>query len=51
MWADIDYMDDYKIFTISDSRYGNLTNYVREIREHNKTFVPIMDAGVAYRMT
>jgi len=24
MWADIDYMDDYKIFTVSDSRYSNL---------------------------
>jgi len=51
MWADIDYMDDYKIFTISPSRYGNLTKHVKYIRgpEKNMTFVPIMDAGVAVR--
>jgi alpha-glucosidase len=50
MWADIDYMDDYKIFSISPSRYSNLTKYVKKIREEkNMTFVPIMDAGVAVR--
>jgi alpha-glucosidase (family GH31 glycosyl hydrolase) len=50
MWADIDYMDDYKIFTISPSRYGNLTKHVKDIRANkNMTFVPIMDAGVAVR--
>lgn len=49
MWADIDYMDDYKIFTISESRYGNLTKYVKELHEAGQTFVPIMDAGVAVR--
>ena len=50
MWADIDYMDDYKIFSISPSRYSNLTKYVKHIREtKNMTFVPIMDAGVAVR--
>lgn len=50
MWADIDYMDDYKIFSVSPSRYANLTKYVKHIRENkNMTFVPIMDAGVAVR--
>lgn len=49
MWADIDYMDDYKIFTISDSRYANLASNVTEIRKNNMTFVPIMDVGVAVR--
>jgi alpha-glucosidase len=49
MWADIDYMDDYKIFTVSPSRYGNLSTMVNSIRERNMTFVPIMDAGVAAR--
>lgn len=49
MWADIDYLDDYKLYTISPTRYGNLTKYVNEIRSKGMTFVPIMDAGVAAR--
>lgn len=50
MWADIDYMDDYKVFSISPSRYSNLAKHVKHIREKkNMTFVPIMDAGVAVR--
>jgi len=50
MWADIDYMDDYKVFTVSQSRYKNLATKVQEIRsKKNMTFVPIMDAGVAVR--
>lgn len=49
MWADIDYMDDYKLFTISNQSYPNLTDYVDRVRADNRTFVPIMDAGVAVR--
>lgn len=49
MWADIDYMDDYKIFTISQTRYSNLHTYVDQIHEKGMTFVPIMDVGVAVR--
>ena len=49
MWADIDYMDDYKIFTISESRYKDLATKVEQIHKDGKTFVPIMDAGVAVR--
>ena len=50
MWADIDYMDDYKIFTVSQTRYANLAANVSYIRKNkNMTFVPIMDVGVAVR--
>ena len=49
MWADIDYMDDYKIFTIAQESYANLPQYVKEIRAKNMTFVPIMDVGVPVR--
>ncbi len=28
MWADIDYMDDYKLFTISKQSYPNLAEKV-----------------------
>lgn len=46
MWADIDYMDNYKIFTISQDTYSHLPEYVDEIRKKNMTFVPIMDVAV-----
>jgi alpha-glucosidase len=49
MWADIDYMDDYKLFTISQQSYPNLTTKVDKIKADGLTFVPIMDAGVAVR--
>lgn len=49
MWADIDYMDDYKIFTVSPNRYGKLRDYVKQIHDKGMTFVPIMDVGVAVR--
>jgi alpha-glucosidase len=49
MWADIDYMDDYKIFTISQNHYPNLTDYVNELHNRNMTFVPIIDPAVAVR--
>ncbi|MFM7855816.1 MAG: TIM-barrel domain-containing protein [Flammeovirgaceae bacterium] len=32
MWADIDYMDDYKVFTISNVSCGKLSNQVKAIR-------------------
>lgn len=50
MWADIDYMEDYKIFTISQSRYANISKQVDAIRARNMTFVPIMDAAVGVRL-
>jgi len=49
MWADIDYMDDNKVFTVSPNRYGKLGEYVKEIRSNNLTFVPIIEAGIAAR--
>ena len=49
MWADIDYMDDYKLFTISNASYPDLSDKVKQIHSDNRTFVPIMDAGVAVR--
>lgn len=48
MWADIDYMDDYKLFTISPA-YDGLADKVATIKKDNRRFVPIMDAGVAVR--
>jgi alpha-glucosidase (family GH31 glycosyl hydrolase) len=49
MWADIDYMDDYKLFTISPQSYPNITSYIKNVHNDQRYFVPIMDAGVAVR--
>lgn len=46
MWADIDYMQDYMIFTLSDT-YENLPAYVKNNHEHNIRFAPIIDVGVS----
>lgn len=32
MWADIDYMDDYKVFTISPQTYPTLPDKVKQIK-------------------
>jgi alpha-glucosidase (family GH31 glycosyl hydrolase) len=48
MWSDIDYLDDFKIFTISEA-YSKLPEYVKEIKKNGVRFVPILDPGVAKR--
>jgi alpha-glucosidase len=49
-WADIDYMDNYRIFTIDQTNFKNLSSYVDDIGKNmNIRFVPIVDAGVAMR--
>lgn len=49
MWADIDYMDDYKVFTISPESYPNLANHVTQIQKDGRHFVPIIDDAIAVR--
>ena len=49
MWADIDYLDDYKLFTIAPQSYADLPEKVQLIKNDSRYFVPIMDAGVAAR--
>lgn len=46
MWADIDYLDAYKTFTISPA-YSKLKDYVTTIKQEGIKFVPILDPGVA----
>lgn len=50
MWADIDYMSDYKDFTVDQKNFGDLGTYMASIK-HDKQikFVPIIDAGIAQR--
>ncbi len=43
---DIDYMDNYKDFTVSTDRFPDFKDYVAEKREENIHLIPIIDAGV-----
>ena len=43
---DIDYMTDYKDFTINEERFPNFENFVSEMKSDNIHLIPIIDAGV-----
>ena len=45
MWADIDYLDAYKIFTVSPA-YDRLHDFVTTVKQEGIKFVPILDPGV-----
>jgi len=49
MWSDIDYMHEYRDFTVSNTRYAKQADYVKALHDQNIKYVPIVDAGVAYR--
>lgn len=46
IYMDIDYMEDYKDFTISDERFFDFRNYVKQVKDKGIRLVPIIDAGV-----
>lgn len=46
IYMDIDYMERYKDFTISDERFPNFPAFVEEMKEQHIHLVPIIDAGV-----
>ena len=49
MWMDIDYMLDYKDFTVDSSRYNYplLNAFLDSLHEKGQRFIPITDAGIA----
>jgi alpha-glucosidase len=49
MWGDIDYMDDYKVFTYSNQSYPDLPDKVKQLRAEGRQFVPIIDDAIAVR--
>ena len=48
MWSDIDYMDKYQGFTIGQS-WSNIKTFTDQIHKDNWYFVPIVDAGIAFK--
>lgn len=46
IYLDIDYMEGYKDFTVSDERFPDFRNFVEEMRSQGVRLVPIIDAGV-----
>lgn len=49
IWSDIDYMDGYKDFTWDPVNWKDLPQFVEEIHEANRYYIPILDAGIAQR--
>ena len=44
-WADIDCLQDYRIFTLNEKNFKGLPNLIHELHENNYKFVPIVDIG------
>lgn len=46
LYLDIDYMEDYKDFTISKDRFSDFQGFVDDMKADNIHLIPIIDAGV-----
>jgi alpha-glucosidase len=46
IYMDIDYMQDYKDFTLNKENFSDFPEFVQEMKEQNIRLVPIIDAGV-----
>lgn len=46
VYLDIDYMDEYKDFTIDNDKFSDFENFVKEMQKENIHLIPIIDAGV-----
>ncbi len=46
VYLDIDYMDGFRDFTVSDERFPNFKEFVRSAKSQHIHLVPIIDAGV-----
>lgn len=46
VYMDIDYMEDFKDFTLNPDEFADFPDFVEEMREQNIHLVPIIDAGV-----
>lgn len=46
IYMDIDYMEAYKDFTVSEERFPEFEGFVKQVRDKGIRLVPIIDAGV-----
>ena len=46
IYMDIDYMQDYKDFTLNKKNFQDFPEFVQKMKEQNLRLVPIIDAGV-----
>ncbi len=46
VYLDIDYMEDYKDFTVDQKKFPNFSEFVEELKEQHIHLIPIIDAGV-----
>ena len=47
IWSDVDYMDDFRDFTVDNVNFKNLSNFVETIKANGTRYVPIIVAGVS----
>ena len=46
IYMDIDYMQDYKDFTVNPKRFPEFKSFVKEMKDDGIRLIPIIDAGV-----
>lgn len=46
VYMDIDYMQDFKDFTLNEENFSDFPEFVQEMKDQNLRLVPIIDAGV-----
>ena len=46
VYLDIDYMDQYKSFTVKEEAFPDFPEFVQEMKEQNIRLIPIIDAGI-----
>lgn len=46
IYMDIDYMENYKVFTIDENKFPNFPEFVSEMKSMGFNLVPIVDPGV-----
>ena len=49
-WTDIDYLNKYRNFEYDHDAYAGLGDFVHDLHAKNMKYVPIIDAGLAYRL-